>query len=323
VRSPDPGLIERFARDWRTATGGQEGPALVALSGGADSSALLLLMAALGRRGTAAATVDHGIRPAAAAEARHAADLAHDCGIVHTTLSGPLPERVGGTANLSARARVLRYRLLEEHAAAIGARWIATAHHADDQLETMVMRLARGAGLRGLAGVRVRQGMVVRPLLGWRRAELGALVADRGIVPVDDPSNVDDRFDRARLRKRLADAGWFDPLAASRSAGALAEAEEAIAWMVDRLVAERGRFGEDEASVQAGALPGELRRRLVERCLAHVDPAIAPRGDEVGRTIARLSEGGSGTLGGVRYGVDGQGGWTFRKAPPRRSHRSA
>ena len=312
-------VIDRFARDWRAVTGDGTGRALVALSGGPDSSALLLLLTALGEAGTEAATVDHRLRPASAMEAARAGELARACGVPHAVLSAPMPERVGATANLSARARALRYRLLEDHAVAIGARWIVTAHHADDQLETLAMRLNRGAGLRGLAGVRARHGAVVRPLLGWRRAELAAVVAECGIATVDDPSNTDDRFDRARIRKRLPEADWLDPVAAARSAAALADAEEAIGWMVDRLVEERCSFDEGEAAVRASGLPVELCRRLVERGLRHVDSGAAPRGKEVGRVIARLREGGGGTLGGVRYAGDGRGEWTFRPVPPHRS----
>lgn len=320
MRPPGRALIERFARDWQAVAGAEPGPALVALSGGADSSALLLLMAELDGATVTAATVDHGLRLESASEALRAGELAQRCGIDHAILTAAVPTRVGGTANLSARARALRYRLLEEQAAAVGARWIATAHHADDQLETMVMRLNRGAGVRGLAGVRARQGMVVRPLLGWRRAELAAIAAECGAEAVDDPSNVDDRFDRARLRKRLAGADWLDPLAATRSAAALAEAEEAIGWTVGRLADERCSFVAGEAVMSAADLPAELRRRLVERGLRHVDAALVARGDEVARVVSRLTEGVGGTLGGVRYDIGAGGGWRFRPAPPRREH---
>ncbi|SFP90899.1 tRNA lysidine(34) synthetase TilS [Sphingomonas rubra] len=313
-------VVERFAHDWRRAIGDEAGGALVALSGGADSSALLLLMAGLGRGDVHAATVDHGLRPEARAEAVAAGELARRCGIPHAILSGAMPRRVEQSANLSARARALRYRLLEEHAAAVGARWIVTAHHADDQLETMVMRLNRGAGIRGLAGVRARQGRVVRPLLGWRRAELAAIVAVCGVVPVDDPSNVDDRFDRTRLRKVLAGVDWLDRPAIGRSATALAEAEAAIDWAAERLAGEVCVFGAGEAWVSVEGVPVELRRRLVERCLRHVDPAISPRGEAVGRVMARLDAGAAGTLGDVGYSVGRDGRWNFREAPPRRTH---
>lgn len=314
-------IVARFAHDWRTASGEEGGACtLVALSGGADSSALVLLFAALGAGNVVAATVNHGLRPEAAAEAVRAGALARACGVPHAILTGALPERVGATANVSARARALRYRLLEEHAAAVGARWIVTAHHADDQLETMVMRLNRGAGIRGLAGVRARQGRVVRPLLGWRRAELAAIVAGCGVVPVDDPSNADERFDRARLRKVLAGVDWLDRPAIGRSAAALAEAAAAIDWAAERLAGEVCVFGAGEVRVSAEGVPAELRRRLVERCLRHVDPTIAARGEAVGRAMARLDSGAEGTLGAVRYRVDSDGWWNFREAPPRRAH---
>ena len=319
---PSTDMLERFERDWRAVAGAAHaGRVLIALSGGGDSSALLLLFAAAGRGGVFAATVDHGIRPEAAGEAVRAGALAAECGVPHVTLVGVLPDRSERTANLSTRARAVRYRLLEEQADAIGARWIVTAHHADDQLETMTMRLARGAGLRGLCGIRARQGRVARPLLGWRRAELAAIVAGCGVVPVADPSNGDDRFDRARLRKVLAEVDWLDAGAASRSAGALAQAEEAIGWMVDRLAGERCRIEDGQVRVRADDLPAELRRRLVEQCLGRIDPAAAPRGADVGRALDRLASGAGGTLGGVRYDVAAGGEWRFRPAPPRRAHR--
>ena len=321
-RSLAPDAAARFARDWRrVARAEHDRPVLIALSGGGDSSALLLLFAALRRRDVFAATVDHGIRPAAAAEAEQAAVLSRSCEVPHAILAAPLPERVAGTANLSARARALRYRLLEEQADAVGARWIVTAHHADDQLETLVMRLGRGAGLRGLAGIRARQGRVVRPLLGWRRTELAELIAAAGLAPVDDPSNTDDRFDRARVRKALAGVDWLDAAAATQSAAALAEAEEAIGWMVERLAGERIVAGDGEVRLRADDLPGELRRRLVERCLGAIDGATGFRGEEVGHVLDRLSTGGGGTLGQARYDVVRGGEWRFRPAPPRRAHR--
>ena len=314
--------VERFARDWQRIAGADhDRPVLIALSGGGDSSALLLLFAALRRRDVFAATIDHGIRPAAAAEAEQAAVLSRSCEVPHAILAAPLPARVASTANLSARARALRYRLLEEQADAVGARWIVTAHHADDQLETLVMRLRRGAGLRGLASIRARQGRVARPLLGWRRTELVELVAAAGVVPVDDPSNTDERFDRARVRKALAGADWLDAAAASRSAAALAEAEEAIGWVIDRLAGERIVAGDGEVQLRAHDLPGELRRRLVERCLGAIDGETGFRGEEVGRLLSQLSAGGGGTLGQTRYDVVRGGEWRFRPAPPRRAHR--
>lgn len=322
-------VIERFRGDWHRLTGvGCGDLALVALSGGPDSTALAVLIAQT-LKGIAkpaiAATVDHRIRAASAEEAGRAADIARACGLPHTILTGTLPDRVEGTANLSARARELRYELLQDHAEAAAVCWIVTAHHADDQLETFVMRLNRGSGVRGLSGIRAVSGKIVRPLLNWRRADLLAVVAHAGLEPVNDPSNVDDRFDRARLRKTLADAPWLDPSAASRSAAALADADAAVEWAVDRAEAEHCTFGESEAILYPGypgVIPEEIRRRLVERCFRRVTFGPPPRISAINEAMWRLRDGGRETLAGVvwtaGYAVRGPF-WHFRAAPPRRS----
>ena len=314
----ESGPIQRFAEDWYKLIGDSQDRALVALSGGPDSTALLLLLHALIGDRCIAATVDHRLRSGSAAEAERAAALCRARGIGHAVLTGQLPDRAGRTANLHTRARALRYASLEAQADAVGARWIVTAHHADDQLETLIMRLNRGAGVRGLAGVRAIAGRVVRPLLGWGRAELAAVVAAAGITPVEDPSNTDDRFARARVRKDLAGADWLHPLAAGRSAAALADADAALDWAADRLAAERCRLAAGVAALAIADVPVELRRRLVARCLVHVDPDIAVRGTDLTRLLATLGGGGTGTLGRVRCASDGDL-WTFREAPSRRS----
>lgn len=289
---------------------------LVALSGGADSIALLLLARqALGER-CQAATVDHGLRPAGAAEARFAAALCADRNISHETLTGALPDRVGRTANVSARARALRYDLLHAHASRIGAQWIATAHHADDQLETIVMRINRGAGIAGLAGIRSSGWRVIRPLLDWRRAELAAIVRAAGIVAVDDPSNADERFDRARLRKALGAAEWLDAHGLAASTATLAQAEEALTWTAQRLLAERVVEDGEAILLDPADVPAELLRRLVRACVADVDPAAAPTGPALGRLIARLLAGEPATLGGVATTPGPR--WRFAPAPARR-----
>jgi tRNA(Ile)-lysidine synthase len=286
--TPDAALVARFRDDLAALCDAGRETVLVAVSGGADSIALLLLThAALGDR-CRAATVDHGIRPEAASEAEAVSRLCTALGIEHATLSAPMPKRVRRTANLSARARALRYTLLEAHAREVGAERIATAHHADDQLETLVMRLNRGAGIAGLAGIRPKGGAIIRPLLGWRRAELAALVARAGITAIDDPSNIDDRYDRARLRKVLADAGWLDADAWRRSAAALGDAEAALDWAA-RQAAERACVLDDAgATLTLEDEPVELVRRLALLCLTHVDPAPDPRGPQVMRLVAQI-----------------------------------
>ena len=309
-----PEQIQRFRGDLR-ALAGPAPPAFgVAVSGGPDSLALLLLAAAAFPGQMEAATVDHRLRPEGAAEAAFVHALCDARGVPHATLTGPAIE-----GNVQAGARRLRYRLLGDWARARGLAFILTAHHQDDQAETLLMRLRRGAGLAGLAGIRPRteiEGLtVLRPLLGWRRAELGEFVAEAGIIPVEDPSNRDDRYDRARLRKRLAETDWLDRAALARSAAALAEAEQALDWTVEQLIAERTEGIEGGLSFDAADLPAELRRRALLRLLALLVPADAPRGEPVQRLLAALEAGETATLAGVKC----QGGpvWRLSPAPPR------
>lgn len=316
LNAPHDAAVGRFRRALGDLIHADRDRILVALSGGADSIALLLLAhAALGER-CQAATVDHGLRPAGADEARFAAALCAERGIAHTILTGPMPDRVSRTANISARARALRYELLHDHARQVGAQWIATAHHADDQLETLVMRINRGAGVAGLAGVRPSGWRVIRPLLGWRRAELVAVTQAAGIAAVADPSNVDDRFDRARLRKDLDGAPWLDAAGLAASTGALAQAEEALVWTTQRLLAERVAEADDALLLDPVDVPAELLRRLVRACVDAIDPAAEPTGPALGAFIARLIEGRRTTLGAV-LATPGQY-WRFEPAPARR-----
>lgn len=288
----------------------------VAVSGGPDSLALLLLAHAAFPGRMEAATVDHGLRPESGAEAAFVRETCAALGIAHATLAGP---PIHG--NVQAGARDLRYRLLGQWAQARGLAFVATGHHRDDQAETLLMRLQRGAGLGGLAGIRPRTEMdgltVLRPLLGWRRAELAEVVAEAGLVPVADPSNGDERYDRARLRRRLAGSDWLEPSALARSAAALAEAEEALDWTVEQLIAERTGPVRDGLSFDAAGLPPELRRRALLRLLALLVPADPPRGEAVQRLLAALDAGETATLAGVR--CEGGPVWRLSPAPPRRS----
>lgn len=309
--SPDPDLVARFQRDLEALTGGKTGRIGVAVSGGPDSVALLLLAAAASPGRVAAATVDHGLRPESAAEAAFVAGLCAKRDIAHATLKPDSP--IGGS--LQAAARAARYSVLEAWREREGLDWLVTAHHLDDQAETVLMRLNRGAGVAGLSGVRAINGRVLRPLLGWRRAELAAIVAAAGIDPVDDPSNADPRFDRARLRQALARSDWLDPGPVARSAAALAEAEDALAWTTGHLLDERAREEAGAWLLDPSGLPPELRRRLLLALLERLDAPKPPRGDEVARLLAALEIGATATLAGVKC----RGGktWRFEAAPPR------
>jgi tRNA(Ile)-lysidine synthase len=198
---------------------------------------------------------------------------------------------------------------------------LLTAHHADDQAETLMMRLLRGSGVGGLAGVRARTRLaggllLCRPLLGWRQAELGGIVAAAGLEAADDPSNADEAYDRVRIRQALAQAPWIDAEPLARSASALAEAEEALEEVAEIMLAERARLAPGAATLRPG-LPRELLRRLVLRCLRHVAPGAAPRGEQLSALLAALEAGGTATLAGVR--CTGGETWTFEAAPPRRT----
>ncbi len=178
---------------------------VVAFSGGPDSTALLWGMAELAPRLALrlfAAHLDHAMDDGSPARAAAAARLAGRLGVPFIAtrreiLDGESPE---------AAARRARYEFLEEVRRAAGARWVATAHHRDDQAETVLLRLLFGSGVEGLAGIRPVHGTVVRPLLEVPRAELGGAVSAAGLAPVDDPTNRDLAVPRNRVRHRLLPA---------------------------------------------------------------------------------------------------------------------
>lgn len=296
--------VARFRDDWLTLTGGDAGHIGVAVSGGADSLALMLLAAAAFPGNVAAATVDHGLRPEAADEAAFVHAIATRIGVPHDIVT--LDVAPGG--NVSARARVARYDALETWRQGTGANWIATGHHADDQVETMIMRLNRSAGVGGLAGIRRRNGAVVRPLLGWRRAELDAVVAQAGISPVDDPTNRDDRYDRARLRKLLAGVDWLDAAAIVRSAERLADADSALDWIARSIA---------PTDIAMAQLPDELARRVLLNAVHAIDPALDPRGEALTRALTGLRAGEKVMLGDVLC-IPGPE-WRCEPAPGRRT----
>ncbi len=291
----------------------------VAVSGGPDSLALLLLAhAAFGAR-VHVLTVDHGLRPEAAAEAALAARHAASLGLRHATLCwhGPYP-----VANLQAAARHARYALLAEHCAAHRIGWLATAHHRDDQAETLLLRLARGSGSGGLAGIRARRRLaagveLLRPLLGATKAELVATVAAAGWTAADDPSNQAARFDRTRARQALAATPWLDPARLAASAAHLADAEAALVWTADAAWHGRVVVAADRLTIDAAGLPRELVRRLLERAVTTLAPARTPRGAAIDRLIDRLAAGKSATLAGIAVRPD-DGRWHLNRAAPRR-----
>jgi tRNA(Ile)-lysidine synthase len=258
---------------------------LLAVSGGPDSTALLLMAAHWVRlRGSPrleAATVDHGLRPESAREAAAVAKLCESLGVPHHTLvwSRPKPK-----TRLQERARDARYALLAERAKEIGADFIVTAHHLDDQAETVLFRLIRGTGIGGLAGMpaqSTRDGVTLaRPLLGLSKAELIAYCEAEDVDYVRDASNEDPRFARTRMRALLKslEAEGLDAPALSRLARRAARVEEALerqTFAVESRIRLFESGGCDAAKLFAE--PTEIVQRLLNLTIARVGRHDAKR----------------------------------------------
>ena len=317
IEASEARFAEALAAIWPDAARPREWKLGLAVSGGPDSMALLVLAAAAFPGRVEAATVDHGLRAESAAEAALVARACADLTVPHATLAVTV-----GEGNLQAEARTARYAALGQWLAERGLSALATAHHADDQAETLLMRLNRGSGAAGLAGVRARAAVpgsrlpLLRPLLGWRRAELAAVVLAAGIDPVNDPSNADDRFDRVRLRKALVEADWLDVPALAESATHLADASAALEWAAAR------EWSECVTEVGTGityrpSAPRAVALLVLARIVARLDGEPA-RGSALARLFDTLLAGRPASIGGLlaRPSLEG---WNFARAPKRRS----
>ena len=328
--APPDAAVARFRRDLADALGrSPDGPLALAVSGGPDSMAMLALAHAALPGRILAATVDHRLRAESADEAAMVARWCHAAGVPHATLPVPAPPPA---AAVPAWAREWRYALLERWAVDDRRSVLLTAHHADDQAETLLMRLGRGAGIPGLSGIRARREggvcpplVVVRPLLGWRRAELRGVADTAGVPYVDDPSNRDPRFTRSQARALLAEHRWLDPANLSATAAHAAEAEGALdAWAVRCWQERRGDTAPPDVVLEVAELPRAIRRRLVHRAVGSVRAdATTCEGrwsaaSDVSPLLDALEGGGTATLAGVLGSARGTR-WRFRPAPPRRS----
>lgn len=262
----------------------------VAVSGGRDSLALALLARdwAAARGGSVVALiVDHALRAASAQEAADTRDLLGKLGIEADILrwSGPKPR-----SGLQAAARTERYRLLSGECRRRGILHLLLAHHADDQIETVTMRAARGSGLDGLAGmaalVERPEVRLLRPLLAVPRARLTGTLMARGVPWIDDPSNMDLRFERARLR---AGAPLADIVPADGSGGRAAGERRLAQAAVETL-----EFDQDGGAVidRTGfcRLGAGLQAQLLSRVVLAVGGRDhAPRRDRAERAARRLA----------------------------------
>jgi tRNA(Ile)-lysidine synthase len=313
---------------------------VVAVSGGPDSTALLLLAARWAKRAKTsprllAVTIDHGLRAEAKAEAAAVKRLARQLNVPHRILRwrGLKP-----TSGLQEAARAARYGLLAQAAARAGLAHVLTAHTLDDQAETVLFRLARGSGLAGLAGmapVSLIPGahddriFLLRPLLAVPKSRLIATLRAARIAFSEDPSNLDPRFTRARLRgvmPALAREG-LDAHGLSRLAARMRRAEAALEFAVAAAHAalapppwpgpgpvafERARFAD---------LPAEIGLRLLGRAIAHVGdegPVELGKLEALYQALRQAPGRLRRTLAGALVSLDG-GRLLVERAPARRS----
>jgi len=273
---------------------------VLAVSGGPDSIALLVLAARWAKRRKrapklVAVTVDHGLRAQARREAAAVKRLARRLGVTHRTLRwrGKKPK-----SGLQEAARMARYRLLAQAAERAGYAHILTAHTLDDQAETVLFRLARGSGLVGLAGMAHASPLpiggagaifLVRPLLGIPKTRLIATLKVARVPYSEDPTNRDPRFTRARLRTlmpALAREG-LDARGLARLAGRMRRAESTVEFAVtaarDALAPGPWQEGEPITfeAARFASLPAEVALRLLGRAIAHA-------GDEGPVELAKL-----------------------------------
>jgi tRNA(Ile)-lysidine synthase len=212
---------------------------VVAFSGGTDSTALLCaLVETADKRGLRlrAAHLDHRLDPDSSRRERQAVSLAGQLGVPITVAAQSVPENRRAGESPEAAARRLRYSFLEGLAQKLGARYIAVAHNADDQRETVLLRLLFGSGLAGLSGIPARRGRIVRPLLSLSRATLQRFVAQRDLEPVEDPTNGDLSIPRNRVRHLiLPRLSGSEPEIAERLSSLAAAADRAITVLDRRL----------------------------------------------------------------------------------------
>jgi tRNA(Ile)-lysidine synthase len=301
----------------------------LAVSGGADSLALLHAMRTLaGPRGwrLAVVTVDHGLRAGSAADAAFAADHAKALGLparLVTLVPADLARH--RDAGPEGAARAVRYQALWTATHELGCRFLATGHTLDDQAETVLLQLLRGAGPEGLAGMAVRSGRLLRPLLGVRRAETRACCAAVGVDWREDPTNADPDPLRNRVRRRLQPLlEELRPGAATvlaRTAGLAGEERDWLAPLVQTTLAATvapqaagpaGGVVLDAAAL--AALPVALGRRVV-RAAARQAGATPPDAAATDRVLALAGAAGDGRTG-WPGGLAGRDGPVVRLAAP-------
>ena len=295
----------------------------VAVSGGGDSIALLHILHRCFNPDAVtlnAVTIDHGLRPEAADEARQVADFCESLGVTHSTLRW---RGWDGTGNLQDQARRARYELLGDWARMHKVSVVALGHTADDQAETVLMRLGRAAGVTGLAAMpprRTAHGVVLsRPMLSLTREQLRSYLRTHQLRWIDDPSNDDLQFDRIKARQALT---VLEPLGITAQslalvAGNMQQARDALDWY-SFLAAN------DIAQVNGGdilldhrhfrTLPEEIARRLISQAVTWIGGSeYAPRRSAMTTVLDAARSRKSATLNGCQVVHHGANIWICRE----------
>lgn len=273
----------------------------VAVSGGGDSMALTILLDAWGREsgvGVVALTVDHALRAESADEARAVGKILKHRGIEHHILTwdGPKPK-----TGIQEKARAARYDLMTRYCTHHNIRYLFLAHHAHDQLETILFRLAKGSGVDGLAGMRAIQShesgvTLVRPLLGVGHPDLLATCTARTLDWIEDPTNENKRYARVRIR------GAYEVLEAEgldiHRIGVLATRLDRVSTALAQLTEKEYKnvfFYKDTERIEIKYnefldLPEEIRVRVLVKVISELQPLASKkvRMEEVERMAARF-----------------------------------
>ena len=308
---------------------------LLAVSGGADSLAMMAMVAAWskGEHGVcpriSIATVDHGLRAESADEVHYLAQIAGQLGLSHTVLRWDGEKPISG---LQEAAREARYHLLAGHARTIGAEAVVLAHHAHDQAETVLMRLCAGSGITGLGGMDVkaqwRDCVLLRPFLDIAGHRLRATLEGFGLKPVEDPSNLNTRFARVRFRQAMSqlEAEGLDTVRLGRLAHRMRRADEALVEMAER-ARRASQLPSDQGRRFAAALweePDEIILRVLMRCITDMQLGSAIelfRLEELVKTFRNARMTGSTarrTLAGALISMAGDGSISVQLEGPRR-----
>ncbi len=290
----------------------------VAVSGGPDSLALALLLHE--RHDIVAISVDHGLRPEAVFEVKTVAEIMHKCGIPHIALKW---QETKPESNIQASARVARYRLIGEWCVAEKISYLLTAHHQDDQAETVLMRLARGSGVYGLAGMNmvsevpgVPEVKLIRPLLDVPKAALKAYLRARHIDWIEDPSNKNTDFDRVKIRQFLETPPLegFSGARLAETAKRLRRSRDALEhyereWTARSVREEEPGYLLLEKDQLTAAPEDIILRGISSICRAFSGADYVPRMEKVERLLMSLRDDGfsGATLYGTQFLPGGEG----------------